>query len=175
METEIFNNLSDKTNLERAFEDYADALIIFINGYLKDIREAEDIMMDCFVEIICRDIKFDSTNQFRAYLYTCAKNKSLNYLRKNKHLVPLDSEVLIDKEGLESKILKSAKDKKLYEAMKKIKAKYSQVLYLDYILGFSQDEIAKILGVDSRAVKNLKFRAKKKLNQILKQENFVLE
>ena len=56
--TKIYNNMFDERNLEQILEIYADRLTYFINNLVNDINTAEDIMMDCFVEILSRDLKF---------------------------------------------------------------------------------------------------------------------
>lgn len=173
--TNFFKDLKDKSNMETAFEVYGNRLLGFINSYLKDIRLAEDVMMDVFVELIVKHPIFESELQFRTYVFKTAKNKSINQIKRNKHLVQLDEELLKDTIELESLLFDSALDKKLNEVMAKLNYKYRQVLYLCYFEGMEVDEIAQVLGVKPRAATNLKHRAKKKLNEVLKKENFLFK
>ena len=75
----------------------------------------------------------------------------------------------------EDKIYAEQKQKIVYDVLKKLKIKYRQVLYLSYFENYSQSEIATILSLDERQVRNLKHRAKKKFDEILKQQNFKLD
>lgn len=173
--TAIFNDLQNKASMEQALDLYGDRLIKFINCYIKDVHQAEDIMMEVFVELlVCKPV-FDHEAKFRAYLYRTAKNKALNDLSRRKRLVPLDEQILEDIADLENTLYRSAFDKKLNQAMGQIKAQYRQVLYLSYYEGMKNPEIAQVLEVSEKAVVNLKHRAKKKLNHVLSKENFVFD
>ena len=66
--TEIYNNMYNNENLEQILNIYADKLIYFINNIINDINVAEDIMMDCFVEILFRKLKFLDEKNFKAYI-----------------------------------------------------------------------------------------------------------
>lgn len=172
---QINNQINNAEVLEKIMDKYADKLIAFINSYIFDIYSSEDIMMDCFVEIITKKLVFENESFFKAYLYKTAKNKSLNYLKQKNKLVSLDENMLCDLMQFEDKIYAEQKQKIVYDVLKKLKIKYRQVLYLSYFENYSQSEIATILSLDERQVRNIKHRAKKKFDEILKQQNFKLD
>ncbi len=175
MTDNYYCDLSNQQALESALNEYGDRLVAYINAFTKDVHAAEDLMMDIFVVLIKNGLKFESENQFRAYVYKCARSRALNHLKSQKRIVPLSDEVLNDNYYIEEKFFSSLKKKKLYEAMGKLPIKYKQVLYLSYIEGMKLDEVAEILELSCEAAKSLKQRAKKKLNGVLKKENYVFE
>lgn len=89
-----YNNLYNNANLEQILDEYGDRLVVFINNIVKDPQVAEDIMMGCFVEVLSRHIQFCDVKSFKAYLYRCAKNKSINYIKMFNKLVSCDMDEL---------------------------------------------------------------------------------
>ena len=58
-------------------------LIYFVNSYTKNKLDAEDIVQETMLAIWESRDSLDPYRNFRSYLYTIARNKSLNYLRDN--------------------------------------------------------------------------------------------
>lgn len=81
-------------------------LVHFVNAYLHNKQDAEDLVQETMLAIWeNRDI-LDPCKNFRSYLYTIARNKSLNYLRDNakwmKGSPTYDSDNLINSMALSS-------------------------------------------------------------------------
>ena len=49
-------------------EKYADMLIFYINGYIKDVHEAEDLMIEAFSQIFAKERPITGEGSFKAYL-----------------------------------------------------------------------------------------------------------
>lgn len=45
-------------------EKYADMLIFYINGYIKDVHEAEDLVIEAFSQVICKRASYYGRGQF---------------------------------------------------------------------------------------------------------------
>ena len=169
------NKISDSKFLESVLEVYADKLIGFINNIIFDIHFAEDIMMDVFVDVIVKKPVFENEGMLKAYLYKCAKNKALNYIKRNKRLVLLSEDVLQDTAELSEKLYQTQTNKILLEAMNKLKVEYRQVLYLSFFEDMTAQEICEALEIDDKKLRNIKHRAKLKLNKVLREKNFKIE
>lgn len=74
----------DRSGLEELLALYRRALVLFVNGYVRDAALAEDIAIDVFFELYKRKKPFDETRgaAFKTYLFRIARNKALNALRK---------------------------------------------------------------------------------------------
>jgi RNA polymerase sigma-70 factor (ECF subfamily) len=59
--------------------------------------------------------------------------------------------------------------------LEKLNDDYRQVLYLIYFENFSNTETAKIMGRSERQIRNLLYRAKESLRNILEREGFRYE
>lgn len=60
-------------------EKYADMLIFYINGYIKDVHEAEDLMIEAFSQIFAKERPIMGEGSFKAYLYKTARNLALRH------------------------------------------------------------------------------------------------
>ena len=49
-------------------ERYGDALTLYINGYIKDIHEAEDLMIEAFAQLFAKERLIGGKGSFKAYL-----------------------------------------------------------------------------------------------------------
>ena len=87
METELYNEyLSvNAAALEKLMELYSDRLTPYINRYVRNIHDAEDLMIDVFAYLVCK--KPHIKDSFNSYMYKAARNRALSFLRKSKRIV----------------------------------------------------------------------------------------
>lgn len=82
-------------------------LVHFVNAYLHNKQDAEDLVQETMLTIWENRDTLDPEKNFRSYIYTIARNKSLNYLRDNAKWMkdtPLyDSDNLINSMALSSR------------------------------------------------------------------------
>ncbi|MBQ9314555.1 MAG: RNA polymerase sigma factor [Clostridia bacterium] len=164
----------DEKALNEIVEMYGDNLMFFINGFVNNITLAEDIMEDTFMELIVHKHLFRGESSFKTYLFKIGRNKALNALKKNKVLVCFDKDIE-DEARLEDLIIKNDKAKHIREAMKKINGVYAQVIHLLYFESMSYEEIGKVLKKNNKQVKNLAYRARNSLKEVLEKEGFSYE
>ena len=164
----------DENGLNEIVEMYGDHLLFFINGYVKDINLAEDIMEDTFMELIVHKHHFREESSFKTYLFKIGRNKSINALKKNKRMVPIETD-MEDVTKLEELIIQNDKNKHIRQAMKEINEMYAQVIHLLYFEDMSYDEIGKVLRKSNKQVKNLAYRARNALKEVLEKEGFSYE
>ena len=69
---------------ETLFRKYYKLLCLHATFFLKDEVEAEDLVVELFVEIWDKKIYRKIENSFKAYLFRAVRNKCINAARKNK-------------------------------------------------------------------------------------------
>ena len=69
----------DESAAETLVARYGDALTHFLNGYLKDMHESEDLMIEAFACIFAKERPIGADGSFRAYLYRTARNLALRH------------------------------------------------------------------------------------------------
>ena len=67
-------------------ERYGDPLVYYLHGYLQDLHEAEDLMIEAFSQLFAKARPIDGAGSFKAYLYKTARNLALRH--KRKHRIP---------------------------------------------------------------------------------------
>lgn len=165
----------DMQALERLVQLHGDALTRFAYCIVKDADAAEDVTADTFAALIVKRKKFREGAAFKTYLYTVARNKAIDYVRKNGKNRPLQGlENILASENKED-IFKRERNERLYACMQKLPAPYKEVLYLNYFDGFSNAEICKILKKSAKQVYNLLSRARSTLKLHLIKEGFSYE
>ena len=156
-------------------EKYADMLIFYINGYIKDIHEAEDLMIEAFSQIFAKERPITGDGSFKAYLYKTARNLALRHSKKHRHIFlridDLDFE-LPDKTLAETRVFRNERDRQLYAALDKLKPEYREAVYLIYLEEMSYRNAAAVMSKSEQQIKNLVYRGKQSLKAILEQEGF---
>ena len=164
----------DESGLNEIVEIYGNNLMYFINGFVKNITLAEDIMEDTFMELIVHKHHFRGESSFKTYLFKIARNKSLNAIKKNKILVALETDIE-DNAKLEDLIINNDKNRLVREAIGKINETYATVIHLLYFESMSYEEIGKVMKKSNKQIKNLAYRARNSLKEVLEKEGFSYE
>ena len=73
--------------IDLIFQHYYRPLCLYATHYLHDIDEAEDVVQDCFVKLISRNIMPEN---IKAFLYTSVRNACIDRLRRQS---PIESEI----------------------------------------------------------------------------------
>lgn len=76
------------------FDEYFEEVCRHIFRYVPDIRIAQDIAQDLFVELWTKRDKLNITSSPGAYLYRMAVSRALNHIRDNRRHVHSDVTVL---------------------------------------------------------------------------------
>ena len=160
----------DDKDLETLLTRHRDGLFIFLMGFVKNEEDAEDLLMDTFAKLAVDKPHFDPdrTGSFKSWLYAIGRNNALMHLRKHKYqAVPLDEDIVSEEETPESEILKSERNRKLYQALRTLKPEYRQALSLLYLEGLSHDEIATSMGMRKKQIYHLVDRGRESLKKVL--------
>ena len=156
-------------------EKYGDPLTLYINGYLKDIHEAEDLMIEAFSQIFAKERPITGAGAFQAYLYKTARNLAFRHRKKHRlsflRFDELDfepqSDVLADTE-----LSRRERSRQLYGALEKLKPEYREALYLVYFEEMSYRNAATVMNQSEGQITKLVYRGKQSLKAILEQEGF---
>ena len=80
----------DDAGLEALMEKYGDPLTVYLDGYLHDIHEAEELMLDVFAYLFTKKPRIREGG-FKAYLYKAAWQMALRHKSKRKLMFSLDA------------------------------------------------------------------------------------
>ena len=71
---------------------YESSIFKFILSMIKDSEEAKDLTQEVFITLYNKLYTYRAQNKFSSWLYQIARNKSVDYLRKNKRVIQLSIE-----------------------------------------------------------------------------------
>ena len=169
----------DDEGLTLIIKEYKDGLILYLNGYVNNIYVAEEIMEETFFKLAVKRPKFSGKSTFKTWLYAIGRNVAIDYIRHNSKFSMYSIEdmenCLKDETDLESMYIKNESKMMVHKAMSRLKPEYRQVLWLCFFEGFSNEEIAQIMGKTKRQVENLVYRSKQSLKILLDKEGFRYE
>lgn len=163
----------DDSGLQRLMERYGNSLTLYIDGYLHDIHEAEDLMIEAFAYFVAKRPRLRD-NGFRAYLYKSARHLALRCLQKKrrKQLFSFDdleqepeSDVL-----LETLVQTDERNRILWRCMDELAPAYREALYLVYFEGMRHAEAAAVMRKTEKQIADLVYRGRASLRKTLERE-----
>ncbi len=164
---EFLNGNNDAFNF--IVKRYRKQVISFIYKYCRNYEIAEDLAQDTFLYVIINKKEYDFKYSMKTYLYTIAKSRTINYLKKNKNNISFDEEYIteVDSFKIDSNLIREEEKLQIYKSIKRLKDNYQIAIYLKDIQGFENREICKILNKPMPQVKMLIYRARKSLRKVL--------
>ena len=157
----------DPDLLDRLIEQYQHRLLRYL-FFLAGNRElAEDLFQETWIRVLERGHQYDGKHEFSTWLYTVARNLTIDYLRK-KSSVSLDG-LMEDKEygSLEPAdtrplaweiVAQREQAERISAALITIPAEYRETLVLRFQEGLALGEIAAITGAQLGTVKSRLYR-----------------
>jgi len=169
-------NHGDAEAFTAIYNKYYLTLFYFVNRFLPEREDAEDITADVFVKLWKLRARFDNIKNIEAFLYITGRNACLDYLRhlqrqyeKQKELIhvllqePADG---ILQENLKAEVLKS-----IHKEIAGLPRSCRRVFEMAYFEGLNNSQIAEELKINNQSVRNHKQRAIKLLRMALLNKN----
>lgn len=157
----------DEAALRAFYKEYRPQVFHFVHAQLNDRHLAEEITQDIFLDFIeaLRDFHYQSS--IKTFLFSIARNKVIDVIRKKKvkrilfsslpaYVVESIASVMFD-DSLEKKELAE----KMRTVLRRLPNDYQMVLRLKYMEGEKVKAIAKKLSLGFKATESLIFRARR--------------
>lgn len=173
-------NKLDATAFRLLYKSYYKALVCYALQMVDDSDSAEDIVQELFSVIWEKKMPFQSLASFKAYLYNSVRNASLDYL-KHKDVEGCYLQKMIDAhpgyreigEEEEESFFSEEVYRQLLLTIDSLPNRCREVFLL-YMEGNTNDEIANALHVSLETVKTQKKRAMSFLRKKLGSYHFLL-
>jgi RNA polymerase sigma-70 factor (ECF subfamily) len=149
-----------------------DGLHRFSYSLVKSNEVAEEIVSDVFIKIWQIRNQLDQIDNLKVYLYTIARNFSLNYITKSfKHptgeLDEIDAETIIEFTNPEDLYISNETIREIKGTIQQLPPKCRTIFQLVREEGLTYKEVASILNVSVLTVRNQIAIATKKIADIL--------
>ncbi|HXB43494.1 MAG TPA: RNA polymerase sigma-70 factor [Puia sp.] len=144
----------------------------FSYAFVKSSEAAEEIVSDVFVKLWQIRSRLSEIENLRVYLFTIAKNFSLNYINKNykTNFVSLDAvdiEAVVELKSPEDIYISADIINKIKEAIQKLPPQCRIIFQLVKEDGMKYKEVAAVLHISPLTVRNQLAIATKKIGDML--------
>jgi len=150
----------DSEGLHYLYVRYADDVLRYVAGFVRDYHEAEDITQNVFAKLMTAINKYEEREvPFDAWIMRVARNAALDHLRA-KRAIPTEEVRLTDTGRAETGLDRS---RALRQALEDLPEDQREVLVLRHIAGLSPVEIASTLDKSESSVHGLHHRGRRTL------------
>ena len=137
---------AEDNEFTKKYDMYSDMIYKLSLAYLNNSSDCEDVLQDVFIKLFGINKKFKDQEHEKSWLIRITINNCIDKTRKNKRqqTLPL-KEYIFKTENKEKHVLAEL----VYQLPGKLKAP----IHLYYYEGYKVNEISRILGISSSAVK----------------------
>lgn len=168
------------TMTEELYSDYYKDVYRYLFSLCRDASLSEDLASETFLEVIKSISTFRADCDVKTWLFTIARRRWLNHLRKKKRTV--ETADIFELTELEQPNGSSAEEdylrRELAERVMSIingEPERQRKTALMRVEGYSFHEIGKALGISESSARVVFFRTKEKIRRILKEEGYDYE
>lgn len=149
-------------------EKYSPVVYRMAYSMVKNTQDAEDIHQEVFLKYLAKRPEFEGEEHAKAWFLRVTINLAKNLWKTawRQKVVGLGE---VDREETEAQ----QEEDKLIEIVKRLPQKYRTVVHLFYYEEYSLEEIANILRAKPSTVRTRLTRARKRLKELLKEDEYV--
>jgi RNA polymerase sigma-70 factor, ECF subfamily len=167
---QAIQNEEDRSRVEHIYQSYGSTMIYIAQGILKDRNRAEDAVSLAFLKIIdnLQKISFENCNKTKGLVVIIVRNICYDMLKSEKRAksVPLEEfeEIAEDAEDtpLDCAISAESYDS-VMACLSDMSDKFKDILRLKLVYEYTDDQIARMLGISKENVRVRFHRARKAL------------
>ena len=136
---------------------------------------AEDLVQEAFERFYVKNISFPTMDEAKYWLLRVSKNLALNHIRRNKREIQLVEKVkklpgeTVNFFDSSKAVIEEEERRNVREAVNSLPENLRSVIQLKEYSGLDYKAIGKVLGISETNVKVRVHRARKKLEEILKE------
>lgn len=164
---------------------YGDSLMLYLNGYLHDWHEAEDLMIEAFARIMAKKPSIRE-GAFKAYLFRTGRNLALRFFERKRRLrtfsmdgmdgdlaeniLAADTGPHTVRSSAEEEFRGSERRRILLLCLERIEPELREALWLVYVEGLTYAQAATVTGVKEKRIDRLLSRGKQQMRKELAKE-----
>ncbi|MFK7115090.1 RNA polymerase sigma factor [Flavobacterium oreochromis] len=161
----------NKQAQHQIYSKFAPKMLGVCRQYVKDLQQAEDVMITAFMKVFINLKSFEYKGSFEGWIRRIMINECISFLRVQKDVKFLEDENIIEE------IHNNIEDKLSVEAIQflidKLPVRYKMIFNLYVIEGYKHQEIEKMLGITEGTSKSQLSRAREILqNQLQKNKSY---
>lgn len=152
--------------IEQIWGKFSARLGQFIRARVTDPVTAEDVLQDVFVKLQKRLDEFRDPAKIEGWLFLVARNAVIDHYRTAKPTLELPESLPVELPATEAIEIEEL-HVKLRQIIDRLPKEYHQAFVLTTFEGFSQEDLARHLGISLSGAKSRVQRARAKLKEML--------
>jgi len=161
----------DREAQKMLYNRYASTLLGICRRYVRQIEDAEDVLLESFYKIFSNINQYEGKGSFEGWMKRISVNESLMFLRRRHNFnISLDSshlEISEEDYSIEERLF----EEDILSLLDLLPTGYRTVFNLHVLEGLKHREIAETLGISINTSKSQLIQAKRKLVELLKKNN----
>ena len=145
---------SPDDRFEAIFRDYFSPLCGFSNTYVGDLSTAKDIVHEAFISFWEKFDALPADTNYKSYLYTAVRNRSLNYLRDKKPHEDIDEVNATTISSETAGLIELELADQIELCLNELPEKCREIFELSRMEGLKYREIAEQLNISIKTVEN---------------------
>ncbi|MDP5157336.1 MAG: RNA polymerase sigma factor [Flaviramulus sp.] len=152
------------------FEMHAPKMLSVCRYYVKDFQHAEDVMLNAFFKVFSNLISYRNEGNFEGWIRRIMVRESISFLRQQKKVEFSVDDILIY-DDYSNNIDTNIEVSQIQEFIDELPEGYKIVFVMYAIEGYKHHEIADMLKITEGTSKSQLFKARKMLQEKIKELN----
>jgi RNA polymerase sigma-70 factor (ECF subfamily) len=172
----VFVREKDKQAYSLIMDRYGIKIGRYINRLINNDADAQDLVQQVFINVYTDIFSFDEKRKFSSWIYRVAHNVAVNYFRKKKIKISLESNPavankLFSKDDVFEEVTREEAKDKMVSLLDELPEKFKTPLILRFQEDKTYEEISDILRIPKNTVGTLISRAKKSLKKEIEKKD----
>lgn len=166
----------DPVSIKRFYEQYKQDVYRYAVHLTGDAMLAEDLVSETFLSAMAALPRFKGTSDVKTWLFSIARHKWYEHLRKRRANVPLDelAHHYLTVDAPEDIVVQRALYERTQRCLQQEPQRTQSIIRLR-IQGYSYREIAQQHNISEASARVIDFRAKRKIRTLLEEEGLDYE
>lgn len=154
---------------QRIFEKHSPKMLSICRQYIKDLNDAEEVMLNGFFKVFTHLQKFENNGSFEGWIRKIMVRECISFLRSHKQVNFSNGEIseIVEVPQVENPTFDAPHLQNIIDALPE---GYKIVFVMYAVEGYKHSEIAKMLHISEGTSKSQLFKARKMLQERLKNQ-----
>ncbi|WP_081208910.1 RNA polymerase sigma factor [Salegentibacter sediminis] len=160
---------NDKEAQRQLYEAHAGKMLSVCRQYIKDLQQAEEVMLNGFLKVFLHLKSFKSEGSFEGWIRKIMVRECISFLRSKKDFQFLEDE--FSQPEIAETVSSALSAEEIQTLIDELPAGYRMVFVMYAIEGYKHFEIAELLKITEGTSKSQLFKARKILQEKLIAQN----
>jgi len=153
------------------FEIHAPKMLSVCRYYIRDIQYAEDVMLKGFFKVFSNLKSFKNEGSFEGWIRKIMVREAISFLRQQKHIEFSIEDIVVNDTSYVNNITATIEVEEIQQVIDELPEGYKMVFVMYAIEGYKHHEIATLLNINEGTSKSQLFKARKMLQEKIKELN----